>query len=93
MVTLQVSQQVALSMTPPNQIPELGIRVIKARRDLISGRYKYKRTIHKDSLSTKAVQRTSRPLESIDDVESCDSFPLSMFCVSDRITNDLKGKH
>jgi hypothetical protein len=44
-----------------------------------------------NSLSTKAIQRAPRPLESIDDVKSCDRFPLGVFCVSDRITNDLGG--
>lgn len=34
---LQVSQQVAVSMTPSNQIPEDGIMVIKIRTDLING--------------------------------------------------------
>lgn len=41
-------------------------------------------------LSTEAIQRAPRPLKSVDDVEGRDSFPLSVFCVSDRITNDLE---
>ena len=42
-----------------------------------------------DSLSTEAIQRAPRPLESVDNIKGRDSFPLSVFCVSDRITNDL----
>jgi hypothetical protein len=43
-----------------------------------------------DRLCTKAIKRAPRPFKSIDDIESGDSFPLSVFGVSDGITNDLK---
>ena len=42
-------------------------------------------------LSTEAIQRAPRPLKSVDDVEGRDSFPLSVFCVGDRITNNLRN--
>jgi hypothetical protein len=62
---------------------------IKIRRDLISGT-STKITVHMDRLCTEAIQRASRPFESVDDIESGDSFPLSVFGVSDGITNDLE---
>jgi hypothetical protein len=43
-----------------------------------------------NSSSTEAVQGTTRPLESVDNIKSGDSFPLSVFCVSHRVANDLK---
>ena|SRR5579863_6926895 len=43
-----------------------------------------------NSLSTEAVQRTPRPLESVDNVQSGDGFPLGVFCVSHRVANDLR---
>ena len=48
-------------------------------------------TAHKDRLCTKAIQRAPRPFESIHNIESGDSFPLSVFGVSDGITNDLEN--
>jgi hypothetical protein len=41
-----------------------------------------------DRLCTEAIQHG--PFESVDDIESGDSFPLSVFGVSDGITNDLE---
>ena len=42
-----------------------------------------------DPLCTEAIQRAPRPFESVDDIESSDSFSLSMFGVSDGVTNNL----
>ena len=41
-------------------------------------------------LCTEAIQRAPRLFKSVDDIESGDSFPLSVFRVSDGITNDLE---
>jgi hypothetical protein len=58
-------------------------------RDRISGT-STKITVHMDCLCTEAIQRAPRPFESIDDIESGDSFPLSVFRVSDGVTNNLE---
>ncbi len=87
-VVCQVSQLAGIPMTPLIDNPTSVLRVTKTRRDLISGT-STRITVHKDRLCTEAIQRTSRPFESIDDIESGNSFPLSVFGVSDGITNDL----
>ena len=43
-----------------------------------------------ENLSTETVEGTSRPLESVDDIEGGDSLSFGMFSVCDRITNDLE---
>ena len=76
-------------MTPLIDSPTAVLRVIKSRKDLISGT-STRITVHKDRLCTEAIKRAPRPFESIDDIESGNSFPLSMFGVSNGITNDLE---
>jgi hypothetical protein len=63
--------------------------VDKNQKNLISGT-STKITVHTDRLCTEAIQCAPRPLESVDDIESSDSFPLRVFSVSDGITNDLE---
>ena len=41
------------------------------------------------SLSTETVERTTGALECVDDVECSDSLALRVFCVGDRVANDL----
>jgi hypothetical protein len=87
-IVCQFGQLAGILMTPLINNPTSGLRVIKIRKDLISGT-STRITVHKDSLCTEAIKRAPRPFESIDDIESGNSFPLSMFGVSDGITNDL----
>lgn len=87
-VVCQASQLAGIPMTPLIDNPTSVLRVIKFRRDLISGT-STKITVHKDPLCTEAVQRAPRPFKSIDNIESGNSFPLSVFRVSDGITNNL----
>ena len=42
------------------------------------------------SLSTETVERTTRALECVDDVECSDSLALRVFCVGDRVADDLE---
>ena len=42
------------------------------------------------NLSTETVEGTARALECVDDVECSDSLALRVFCVGDRVADDLE---
>ena len=52
--------------------------------------YKSKATTKTNNLGTETIQSTARTLECVDDVERGDSLALRVFCIGDRVANDLR---
>ena len=46
-----------------------------------------------DRLTAEAIQGTSLTLQSVHNIESCDSLPAGVLCVCDSVTDDILQEH